>query len=91
MSDFSDNFGAMPNTVCDTLPLHCRERLVDLMLVLEGLLINEGVELGLPIDALNVREDHFDGLELEGIGNVEDGLDIEAVVCFPHFGCFMNR
>ena len=81
----------MPNTVCDTLPLDGLEGLADLVLVLEGLLVDEGVELGLPVDAFHVREDHFDGLELEGIGNVEDGLDIEAVVCFPHFGCFMNR
>ena len=80
----------MPNTVLYTLFLHCGERLADLCLVVEGLLVDEGAELGLPVVGLDLGEDHLDGLEHVGVRHVPNGLNVEPLVLFFHFGSLVH-
>ena len=73
----------MPDAVGYALPLDGEEGLADLVLVLERLLVDEGVELGLAVDALDVRENELNWLVHVRVGHVPDRLDIQ-----PHVGIF---
>ena len=73
----------MPDAVGYALPLDGEEGLADLVLVLERLLVDEGVELGLAVDALDVRENELNWLVHVRVGHVPDRLYIQ-----PHVGIF---
>ena len=81
----------MPNTVCDTLFLDGGEGLADLCLVVEGLLVNKGVELRLPIVGLDLTEDQLDGLEHIPVRHVPNGLDVQPLERILHFESPMCR
>ena len=80
----------MPDAVGDTLPLDGLEGLADLVLVLEGLLVDEGVELGLPIIGLDLTEDQLDGLEHVCVRHIPNGLNVQPLVRIPHFESLMD-
>ena len=74
----------MSNTVSYSLFLHSFKRLFNLCLILEGLLVDEGTELGLAIDALDLREDEFNRLEVIPVRHIPDGIDVQTPELFNY-------
>ena len=62
------------NTLVDCYFLNLLKRFQDLFFIVESAVIHEGVELLLLVLMLDAAEDQFDGLKLEAIGYVPNGL-----------------